>query len=426
MKIQTKFIGFIILIHLITIALSFVILQENKLLFIGSEVFILLSLVIAFQLYQELMQPLTLLMSGIDAIRERDFNVKFLKTGKREVDQLVEVYNQMIDQLRQEKTIQEEQHYFLEKLVQTSPTGIIILDFDEKIDQINPKAAEILGLDTSQLTGRLVSEINHPVFREITRIESGQAHTINLNGIQTYKCQKSHFIDRGFPRHFIMLEELTAEILAAEKKAYGKVIRMMAHEVNNSIGAVNSILDTSVQLIAQPDLKEVLQVAIERNQQLNHFMRRFADVVRLPEPQQQVIDLHEMIQNVAKLMQFQAKQKQIKLQLHLSEGPFWVRADPQQLEQVLINITKNALEAVEHQYGEIKFRTTTENRQFQLIDNGKGILPKHEEEIFSPFFTTKREGQGVGLTLVREILVNHQVGFSLKTLENQTVFSITF
>jgi nitrogen fixation/metabolism regulation signal transduction histidine kinase len=163
-------------------------------------------------------------MSGVEAIKDRDFTTRFVTTGKHEMDQLISVYNQMIDVLRTERTKQEEQHFFLEKLIQTSPTGIIILDYDNKVQQLNPKAIRLLGVDEKAIVNQMVDEIDHPVMKQISGLQSGEAKTITLSGVTTYKLQKSHFIDRGFPRVFIMMEELTAEILEAEKKAYGKII----------------------------------------------------------------------------------------------------------------------------------------------------------------------------------------------------------
>ncbi|MEZ4900687.1 MAG: HAMP domain-containing protein [Spirosomataceae bacterium] len=268
MKIKTKFIVFIVIIHAVAVGLSFYIFQKNKLYFIASEIFILISIGISWQLYQQLIQPLGLLMTGIDAIKDRDFNVKFLKTGKYETDQLVEVYNQMIDQLRHERTYQQEQHYFLEKLVYTSPTGILMLDFDNRITTLNPKLLEILRMKEQDLLHQFVYEVNHPIFQAITQLHTGESKVISTQGVETYKCQKAHFIDRGFPRYFVMVEELTIEILAAQKNAYGKVIRMMAHEVNNSVGAVNSILDTTISLEqTQPDATASNS---PRSQRFNH------------------------------------------------------------------------------------------------------------------------------------------------------------
>jgi two-component system nitrogen regulation sensor histidine kinase NtrY len=376
-------------------------------------------------------------MTGVDAMRDKDFSVKFLKIGKIEMDLLIDVYNGMVDQLRYERTKQEQQHYFLEKLVQTSPTGILILDFDDNIANINPKVCEILGMQAYELVGKSIFDFDMVLLQAISTLKTGESKTISLNGIQTYKCQKSHFIDRGFPRFFVMIEELTAEILNAEKKAYGKVIRMMAHEVNNSIGSVNSILDTTIQLQENDsDIKYALEIAIQRNDHLNYFMRNFADMVRLPEPRPEKVDLNELLRNTIRLMEFRASQSGITLAVKLTEMPFLILADLHQLEQVIINIIKNAIESIEIRNqrnpdavveGLITIRTSYKPKQLLIEDNGLGISPEAEQQIFSPFFTTKDNGQGIGLTLIREILVNHGFQYSLKTNEGGlTGFLIRF
>jgi nitrogen fixation/metabolism regulation signal transduction histidine kinase len=428
MKLQTKYILFVSLLHLLALILSWFIFQD-KVLFIASELVILVSAAIAWQLYNEMIRPLKTLMQGVEAIKDRDFNVKFLSTGKYEMDQLIDVYNRMIDHLREERIKQEAQHFFLEKLINTSPTGILILDYDEEIKQLNPKASLILEMEEKELLGRPVSAFPSPVLQEISRLETGDSTTITLNGVNTFKIQKSHFIDRGFPRYFIMMEELTAEILAAEKKAYGKVIRMMAHEVNNTIGPVNSIIESALKVGSEtPGIKDnirnALQVAVDRNQNLNLFMRNFADVVKLPAANKKNIALHPLVKRMAQLMENRAIEKEINFTYKFSTEPVFISADDLQMEQVLINIIKNAIEAIP-ETGEITF--TSYGRKLVISDNGKGIDNEWEEELFSPFFSTKKDGQGIGLTLVKEILLNHGFPFSLKTVEQgRTEFTIIF
>ncbi|WP_431200268.1 sensor histidine kinase [Mucilaginibacter sp. P19] len=315
MKLRTKYILFVVILHLLTLVLTYFIFNDNKIYFIISEVVVIISSVIAVQLYRQLIQPLKMLMQGVEAIKDKDFNVKFLSTGKHEVDALIDVYNQMMDELRTERTRQEQQHFFLEKLIHTSPTGIIILDFDDRVQQVNPKALQALNMCEKDLIGELIEELKHPLFAQIKALKSGETIVVKLDGINSFKLQKSHFIDRGFSRHFIMLEDLTAEILAAEKKVYGKVIRMMAHEVNNTIGPVNSIMQSAMkadQLWAGHDfdpIKDALQVAMDRNQNLNLFMRNFADLVKLPPANKQPVVLQKLLASVVKLMNIRAEEK---------------------------------------------------------------------------------------------------------------------
>ena len=427
MKLQYKFILYIVFIHAVALVLSYFVFEKNKILFIVSEVVILVSVGLSWSLYNDLINPLQLLLRGTDAMRDRDFNVRFVPTGKYEMDKLIGVYNEMIDQLRTERTLQEEQHFFLEKLIQTSPTGIIMLDYDQKVDSINPKAAALLDLPSQH---HPILQPNHAFLKTIIEQPMGTANLLSMGGVKKYKVQKAQFIDRGFPRAFVMIEELTAEILEAEKTAYGKVIRMMAHEVNNSIGAINSIIDTLLSRSQTAPLQsrdfEALQIAYDRNEHLNQFMRRFADVVRLPPLQKERFDLHDLLHNVAVLMGFKAKEHDVHFTFELAEQPFWINADMQQMEQVLINIVKNAIEAIE-QSGTISISTTLNPPQLSITNTGKGIDESVAPLLFSPFFTTKNTGQGVGLTLIREILSSHQFGFSLATVaQGETVFIIKF
>ncbi|MES2276293.1 MAG: ATP-binding protein [Bacteroidota bacterium] len=430
MKLSTKYILFVVILHVVTLALTWFIFKDDKVFFIASEALIIISLVIATQLYSELIKPLKYLMQGLEAIKDRDFNVKFLNTGKHEVDQLINVYNHMIDELRIERTRQEQQHFFLEKLIYTSPTGIIILDYDHRVEQLNPKALQILATDAALVNGFLVDELPHPLFKQIRHLQVGESLVVKPDGISTYKLQKAHFIDRGFSRQFIMIEELTAEILAAEKNVYGKVIRMMAHEVNNTIGPVNSIIQSA--LGTHPlwenhrfnTLKDALQVAMERNQNLNQFMRNFAELVKLPAPNKRQVDLHKLINSVASLMAIKAREKNIAFEFDLAGDIFMINADEQLLEQALINIVKNSIEAIDKD-GTVSF--TTRQKMLTITDTGQGISAGDSENLFSPFFSTKKDGQGIGLTLVREIMLSHGFEFSLKTIaQRQTVFTLVF
>lgn len=334
-----------------------------------------------------------MLMHGVEAIKDKDFNVKFVKTGKYEMDQLITVYNHMIDELRQERTRQEEQHLFLSKLIQTSPIGILILDHDEKIEELNPRALQLLNISENQVPAKLFDGVPMPVMQEIIQLKSGESKTITLNGVNTYKLQKSHFIDRGFPRYFVMIEELTAEILAAEKKAYGKVIRMMAHEVNNTIGPVNSILQSalssgSLWKDGHTSLQHALQVAIDRNQNLNLFMRNFADVARLlyPIKRRLIFTIWFItLQNLWSLEQ----EKKIEFKYDTDDRPLFIYADQQQMEQVLINIIKNAIEAIDTK-GTVTFSSQPSPPQLIITDTGSGISAANNDLLFSPFFSTKK------------------------------------
>ncbi|MCC8411250.1 PAS domain-containing protein [Mucilaginibacter sp. UR6-1] len=431
MKLRTKYILFVVILHLLALMLSFYIFDKNRIYFIVSEVFVIISVVISISLYRQLISPIKMLIQGIEVIKDREFNVKFLPTGKHEVDELISVYNQMIDELRYERTRQEEQHFFLEKLIHTSPTGIVILDHDNNIRQVNPKAQNILSLTEKELTGKSIGHIQNAMLMQAASLKAGGTLTLKTDGINTYKLQKSYFIDRGFQRGYIMIEELTSEILAAEKNTYGKVIRMMAHEVNNTIGPVNSILQSTLNAgrlwegKTEHLLHNALQVAYDRNQNLNHFMRNFADLVKLPPANKKPVELQVLINAIIELMQIRADEQQVQLIFMPPVKPVIVILDIEQFEQALINIVKNALEAIEVS-GIIQFIINEQARTLTITDDGKGISEEQSNQLFSPFYSTKKDGQGIGLTLVREVMLNHGFDFSLKTTDDKTVFKISY
>ncbi|UFH57454.1 PAS domain-containing sensor histidine kinase [Spirosoma sp. KNUC1025] len=420
---RTRYLLYIIAVHLAIGGLLFLVLEQNKPLFIASEVGLLLSIYLAVSIYRQFQQPSEFIASGIEAIRDKDFTVKFVPTGNQEVDELITVYNLMIDQLRQERTRQVEQQFFLEKLIEAAPIAILIFDFDGRIASINPRASKLLSVQPDHVIGRQLDQIGYSLLAQMADMTDGDSRVMKPNGIETYKVQRSNFMDRGFRRSFLIIEELTPEILATEKNAYSKVIRMMAHEVNNSIGAVNSILGVTQSYVDEPDVQHALRVAVERNDRLNHFMRRFADVVRLPQPQKQTTDVSEITRNVVRLMHRQAEGRNVRITCTV-DGVNNQRVDVEQFEQVLVNVIKNALEACESG-DQIDVVGTPDS--LVIRDNGHPIPDTTAANLFNPFYSTKPDGQGIGLTVTREILLNHQFQFSLQTKpDGWTEFLIEF
>jgi two-component system nitrogen regulation sensor histidine kinase NtrY len=423
---RNRYVLYIVVLHIVLISMVYKLLFQDKLLFISSEIFLLLSIGASIQLYRHFMQPNEFVKSGIEAIKEKDFTIKFVPTGKGEVDSLIEVYNLMIDQLREERTKLNEQHFFLEKLIAASPISIIILDFDGRIQSFNLKAREQFLAKSDKFIGIKPEETGLALLKELGKLPDGESRIVKDNGFETYKIQRSHFMDQGFRRSFLLIEELTSEILESEKNAYGKVIRMMAHEVNNTLGATDSILQTTRNYLVTEEfgeLNEALRIASDRNMRLTLFMRNFADVVRLPLPKKELIDFKKLVSDVTLFMESYASQKGVILRFE-SDFQVFLSLDPGQIEQVLVNVLKNAIESCENgNVVELKLN----DLQLAIRNNGKPILLEESAQLFNPFFSSKPNGQGIGLTMSREILMNHGFNFSLKTGDDGwTVFLVVF
>lgn len=433
MNLRAKFIIFALIVHSAFVILTLFLYADSRVLFFIAEAVILLSVFVTLYFYRAFTRPLDIIAAGVESIKDQDFSTKLAPAGDGEIGRLVDTYNQMIDQLRSERVKRQEQHYFLERLMNVTPIGVIILNLDGTIASINPGAETLLGGKQNDFAGKPLRSLEGSPWGDLADMTSGEVRTISLNGLQSFRCSKLHFLDRGFPRHFILIEELSREIIAAQKRAYDKVIRMMSHEINNSVGAVNSILDSALnyrtQLTAEDmaDFDNALRVAIERNLRLNRFMTNFADVVRIPQPVKEKCDLNGTLHSVQTLMSPECSRREIDWRWELVPEPFMVDVDVQQMEQVLVNIIKNSLEAI-GENGAITVRTSnTPVRILRIIDTGKGISPEQRGQLFAPFFSTKRDGQGIGLTLIREILLNHGFTFNLEsTGQGHTEFWIEF
>jgi nitrogen fixation/metabolism regulation signal transduction histidine kinase len=433
MTLKIKFIIFVVIIHLLIIVLLFQIDKVQGWVLIPVELGILLSVVLSIRLYRAFVKPIDLITAGVKSIKDKEFNVRFVRVGQSEVDQLIDVYNTMIDRLREERTKQQEQHYFLERLIEASPTGIIILDFDHNITNINPAARSLLDIHNNSFNHKTLTQLGGDLARRIDALETGTWEIIRSSGIQAYRCHKAHFMDRGFPHYFILIEEITEEIIKSERKTYEKVIRLMSHEINNSIGAVNSILNSCLnyknQLASEDkeDYENALKVAVARSESLQKFVSNVAEVVRIPPPKKESFDLHSLLQSVHTLMSAEIEKHGIVWEWQLATGEFTVCIDVQQIEQVLVNVLKNAVESIE-QEGIIAVITQIKPYKTLIVrDNGKGIPADIQPQLFTPFYSTKKEGKGIGLTMTREILLAHGFQFSLQSHDNGfTDFTIRF
>ncbi|MEM9886032.1 MAG: ATP-binding protein [Bacteroidota bacterium] len=430
MSLKVRYFLLIGLIHVLLLVLSFQLLKEQKLFFILAEFGIIVSFLLSIVLYRSFIRPLRFLYTGTNAIQDQDFGVKFVETGAREMDQLIRTYNQMIDQIRTERKESEEQHYFLQKIIQASPSGIFVFDYDGKLTDLNPKAKALFQLEATIIDDPK-RQSAHTQLQALADLKAGQSELLVLEGAKRYRCESSEFVHRGFKRKFVLVQEVSKEMLEAEKHAYGKIIRMMAHEVNNSIGAINSILH-SIQTFEElekdwgKELVEALQIAIDRNSGLNQFMKNYADVIRLPKPNIQRNSIDDLCLETARLMQIQAKKRNISIEIKKPTTVVFAHFDQPQMEQVLINILKNAIESIGAN-GSIEIVLRSSPPQLKVRDNGKGIPDEVQKQLFTPFFSTKMNGQGVGLTLIRDILSHHQFDFSLKTQEDGwTEFLIAF
>lgn len=421
MKAKHHYILLVLCFVLAILGLSFLLFQKHKWPILLIELGLICLLFYSIFVYQKIIQPIQTLQRAIDALHDEEYSLQFIKTGTKDVDKLVDVYNSMVNHLRKERTISQEQNYFLDKLLEALPLSMFILDYDDNISRYNQHAQDYFSLKES-LLGKKLKESNHSLLSMIdySTLSTG---IYKLHASQ-YRVSVNTFMHKGFARKFIVIQDITTEINQSQKQAYGKVIRMMAHEVNNSIGAINSILQSLLQsnTVQEKEIREYLPIVIERNQSMNQFMMNFAQIVKLPLPHKEHTDINQLLLRTLRLFQYQ-NDKHITWVNEISTEPIIVQADSSQIEQSIINIIQNSLEAIETS-GNI--RLVSFNHCVQIIDSGEGIKEEDKPFLFTPFYSTKPTGQGVGLMLVREILNNHQFKFELANTPQGTTFTIWF
>lgn len=466
--------------------------ERMGLWFYLTEALMLLSFVVLILFYRKVVKPMHIIGNGMELLSEQDFSSRLSSVGQAEADRIVQVFNRMMEQLKNERLRLREQNHFLDLLISASPMGVVIMDFDGNITMMNQAALRFLELPHLQAAEKKqLHQLVSPLAEKLSHIQRGKTETIRLSDAMIYRCSHLSFVDCGFAHPFVLIESLTHEVVKAEKKAYEKVIRMIAHEVNNTVAGITSTLDSvadeleareeaTYSQVQSDDLREVMQVCVERCFSMSRFITNFADVVKIPEPQLERVELNERVSACSIFLESICNHPSIHLRLDLCEEPLWVNLDTTLFEQVLINIVKNGAESMENggiaiepavvleprtaantnanassassssaaeeetntavetigervvgkeakTVGQIVIRTTANPPLIEIANTGKPITKEEEEKLFTPFYSTKPNGQGIGLIFIREVLIKQGCSFSLRTYEDGvTRFKIRF
>ena len=385
----------------------------------------IISLII---LYFRLVRSNHAVQIGMELLSGQDFNSRLRKVGERNADKVVNLFNTMIDQLREERLKNVEQESLLTLLLEASPMGVAIMDYDGRLAMCNNTFLKINGVnDDSLLKGKAPDEWPMELSENLVRLKLGTSEVISLGSTKRYRCYHLNFMRRGFPRHFYLVESLTKEMREAERSAYEKVIRILSHEVNNTMCGVRSVFGLLSDSIHEKDLKEAIGSCDCRCEQLCEFVTSYADVIRLPQPNLKKIDLVNEVNRVLPFLRMMMPED-VKLLTDLQQKKMIISADNIQLQQVIINVVKNAVESIKGE-GFVLIRVSEEKKSYvlEIVNNGEPIPEEVAKNMFRPFFTNKPNGRGIGLTLTSEILTRHKTNFRLFTgKDGLTRFQISF
>lgn len=361
-------------------------------------------------LIRSVAKPLNAVQNGLYLLRDQDFGSRLRRTGQPDADKVVELYNTLIASMKAERLKNLEQERFLTLVVDASPLGIAVCDFDGNI------------VDTNRAWNAMQSPA---LSRAIDSVANGETQTVRLADALIVRISRLWFMDLGFRRNFILVERLTDEIAAAEKQMFNKIVRTIGHEVNNTLGSVVSVLESLADM-HQDDSLAVDAIESSRTSctNLTRFVRGYADIVKLPPVTPEPVDLKQWLTRLQPTLAVLGNEN-VTVSLTPGHGDYMAAMDPMLMERVMINIVKNAVESIGDR-PDGKVEIATDRGIITITDNGAGIPDTVAEKLFTPFFSTKRPDRGLGLMLIADILRAHHARFSLATdaESHQTTFTI--
>jgi two-component system, NtrC family, nitrogen regulation sensor histidine kinase NtrY len=419
--LRTRIAAYLAAVHVLFGALALAALWSYPWVVIGVEIVFALSLTVGVRYARHAMQGLALGAEAARLMRDRELTARLRETGDPAVDALIAVYNRMVDSLRAERARVQEQQYFFRQVVDASPTGVVILDLDRRVADINPAGERLLETSRAALLEQPLECLGSVVAAHVVALPPGHREVITLPGPRRVRCHHGAFVDRGFRREFYLIEELTEELRRFERDAYEKLIRVMSHEVNNTVTSANSLLHSSLLYAAalpddsRGDVQRAIGIVIARTEALSQFMRGFADVFRLPPPSPAPCVLQDVVAPLVELIRARPESAGLRFEWDAPAAPVIVPLDSAQFEQACLNILKNAGEAA-GPGGRVRVAVDSAEGRPRLTveDSGPGFSPEVLENLFTPFFSTKAAGQGIGLTLVQEILSGHGFDYRLE------------
>lgn len=410
MKLVHYFLLLALLIVGVFVALMLLTFNIRPAIFYVAEFALVAVLCYLVFFYRKVLRPIDTLAGGMELLRDQDMSTTLALSGQKETDEIVKTFNALITRLRNEHLRISEQNTFLNLLIEASPMGVVLCDLSGNIRSMNPAAQQMLSPTLSEA---------------MQTLPQGKSITLRLSNSQIYCLSHLSFLDRGYQHPFFLIESLTSEVMKAEKAAYEKVIRMIAHEVNNNVAGIVSTLDLVGEELQGNSSIDALDASRERTLKMAEFVTRFANVVKVPEPQLTLCDLNEEVETCRSFLEGLCQAQSIRLTLQLTEEATPVHLDTTLFQQALVNIVKNAVESI-GTGGEIKIET--QPKSLIVTDNGRGISPEVAPHLFTPFYSTKPQGQGLGLLLIRDILTKHACTFTLLTdpVDSRTRFTIVF
>ncbi len=358
-----------------------------------------------------------LLAGVLVALREGDYSTR-IRTGSRVPGELARTFNALAERLGGEARHGVESDALLSQLLASLELAVLIVDEHNRLVEINPAAEAVLGNTALELAGRDAISLG------LSDWLSGDTPFIDRSGTALgkgpWEVRRVTFRRRGRCHRLVVVTDVSRALREEERRAWRNLLRVLGHEINNSLGSIQSTAGLLKERVAEGDeaFSEGLDLIERRSRTLGGFIRRYADLAGLPPPTPTATELSRLVRHIATL----------ETEVHVvieSRAPVTVYVDRSQFEQAMINLVRNAVEAALETGGGVRVRWREDGRyvQIEVEDDGPGIA--RTDNLFVPFFTTKPCGSGIGLVLARQVIEAHGGSLSLGNRANKTGVIVT-
>lgn len=365
------------------------------------------TVLIAFEFRRRAVYPLRTMSNLLEALREGDYSLRGTHARRGDaIGEVVAEINMLAQTLREQRLAVEEKSALLVKVIAVLDIAVLAFDARGNLKLANPAAERLLGAAPGRLLGRSAGELGLDDWLALD--ETTISERSFAGGSGRWEVRPGVFREEGRPHHLLVITDLSRTLREEERLAWQRLLRVLGHELNNSLAPIRSMAATLAKVLAseplpadwREDASTALGVIGDRAEGLARFMSRYTALARLPPPSRRRFELAALIRRVVELEQ--------RMPVQIESGPeLQLDADADQIEQALINLLKNAVDASLPMQGVVKVRWQMADGALllEIIDSGSGLPPS--ENLFVPFFTTKPGGSGIGLVLARQIIEAH-------------------
>jgi nitrogen fixation/metabolism regulation signal transduction histidine kinase len=388
----------------------------------------------------------------LEAIRYSDFSHTF-QVGDLDSSfgKLKHSFNEVIKYFQEVKAEKEENYFYLQTVIQHIGIALIAYSKDGEVEMINNATKKLFQV-RSLTNIQQLNSVSSDLVKKLLTIKHGENTLLRIqdkNDILQLAIYATEFKIHDRTIILTSIKNIQNELEEKEMESWQKLIRVLTHEIMNSITPISSLSSTVMVILADlksslkertdsddiiesvEDVESAFQTIHKRTDGLLHFVNTYRNLTSLPKPQISIFPVKQLFENIHSLLEEQLNSKGINCEIDVHPVTLELSADEKLIEQVLINMVTNSMQSLPgRESAEIKLRGFLSKRgriTLQVIDNGKGILPEVMDKIFIPFFTTKAEGSGIGLSLSKQIMRKH--GGSVSAYSdpyNETGFTLTF